>query len=392
MRTVRPAIWLLLASLLAAAPAAAHHRQTPAILALTTSGDTPLPRVAAAGKKSLTLAVKSGADTQVVGISVFKTPDQPTVVEASGNNANPAISYTGMSFAWDTTSDPLNLGLPGHQVVLNLNGALLPVSNDPTGTSQNPSLDTVGLRVAFESEGDLANTGNPAGKRQVFLRNSDGSIVQKSRGLGTAKNPIVSAKRRLLVFESTTNPADDTDSGVSQIWLGPLIGFGQPAPITHGQGSSRNPAIGDDGRLIVFESTADLAGTGVDTGVPQIFMYDTKTATYARITNDAGGCTVPAVAKVKRDWRITFICGGDPFFYMLREDQRYRVQTDGGTTDRVIGELGIHFVALSTTANLIDGGTTSGKRVYLVNFYKRPPQTVATVPAVWFPFRGINPL
>jgi hypothetical protein len=161
MRTTRPTVWVLLASLLAAAPAAAHHRQTPAILALTTSGDTPLPRVPAAGKKSLTLAVKSGADTQVVGISVFKTPDQPTVVEASGNNANPAISYTGMSFAWDTTSDPLNLGLPGHQVVLNLNGALLPVSNDPTGTSQNPSLDTVGLRVAFESEGDLANTGIP---------------------------------------------------------------------------------------------------------------------------------------------------------------------------------------------------------------------------------------
>lgn len=393
MRSARPTAWLVLAMLFAAAPAAAHHRQTPAVLALTTSGDTPLPRVPAAGKKSLTLAVQSGPHKQVVGISVFKTPDQPTVVQATGDNANPAISFTGTSFTWDTTSDPLSLGLPGRQVVLSLNGGLLPVSNDPTGTSQNASLDTVGLRVAFESEGDLAGTGNPPGKRQVFLRNPDGSVVQKSRGLGTARNATVSAKRRLLTFESTTDPNDDSDTGISQIWLGSIVGSGTPAPITNGLGPSRNATIGDDGRLVVFESTADLAGAGVDTGVPQIFSYDTKTATYARITNDAGGCTLPAVGKVKRDWRITFVCGGKPFFYMLREDQRYAVQTDpASTTERVISELGIHFVALSTTSNLLGSGTTAGKQVYLVNFYKRPPLPVATVPAVWFPYRGINPL
>jgi Tol biopolymer transport system component len=393
MRPARPTAWLLLAATLAAAaPAAAHHRQTPAILALTTSGDTPLPRVPAQGKKSLSLAVQSGPNKQILGISVFKSPDIPTVVAATGDNANPAISFTGTSFAWDTSDDPLDLGLPGRQVVLSLNGALLPVSQDPTGTSQNPSLDTVGLRVAFESEGDLANTGNPPGTRQVFLRNSDGSIVQMSRGDGTAQNAVVSAKRRLIAFESTTDPSDDSDSGISQIWLGSIMGSASPTPITNGLGDSRNASLGDDGRLVVFESTADLAGAGVDTGIPQIFSYDTKTATYARITNDAGGCTLPAVSKVKRDWRITFVCSGEPFFYMLREDQRYRVQTDAGTTQRVIGELGIHFVALSTTANLLGAGTTAGKQVYLVNFFKRPPQAVATVPAVWFPYRGINPL
>lgn len=392
MRFARPTVWLLLATLCAAAPAAAHHRQTPAILALTTSGDTPLPRVPAQGKKSLTLAVQNGPNRQILGYSVFKTPDTPTIVSATGDNANPSISFTGTSFAWDTTADPLNLGLPGRQVVLSLNGGLLQVSNDPTGTSQNPSLDTVGLRVAFESEGDLASMGNPAGKRQVFLRNSDGSISQVSRGQGTARNAVVSAKRRLIAFESTTNPNDNSDTGVSQIWLGSIMGSGGAVPITAGLGNSRNASLGDDGRLVVFESTADLAGSGVDTGVPQIFSYDTKSLTYARITNDAGGCTLPAVSKVKRDWRIAFVCGGQPFFYMLREDQRYRVQADGGTTQRVIGELGIHFVALSTTANLLGAGATPGKQVYLVNFFKRPPQAVATVPAVWFPTRGINPL
>ncbi|HEV7730608.1 MAG TPA: hypothetical protein VGR62_00535 [Candidatus Binatia bacterium] len=393
MRSARPISLLLLATLLLATPAAAHHRQTPTILALTTSGDTPLPRVPAQGKKTLTLAVPVGPNKRIIGVDVFKDPDTPIVVETTGDNGNPAISFTGTSYAWDTTADPLDLGLPGRQVVLSLNGNLLPVSNDPTGTSQNPSLDTVGLRVAFESQGDLANTGNPPGTSQVFLRNPDGSITQVSQGVGSARNPVVSAKRRQLAFESTSDPDTGVDTGVSQIWLGTIVGFGTPIALTDGQGPSRNASIGDDGRLVVFESTADLAGTGADTGVPQIFMYDTKSQTYARITNDAGGCTMPAAAKVKRDWRIAFVCGGQPFFYMLREDQRYRVQTDAGSvTQRVVGELGIHFVALSTTSNLLGSGTTAGKQVYLVNLYKRPPQPVATVPATWFPTRGINPL
>ncbi len=393
MRPARPIAQLLLATLLLATPAAAHHRQTPTILALTTSGDTPLPRVPSQGKKTLTLAVPVGPNKRIIGVDVFKDPDTPIIVETTGDNANPAISFTGTSYAWDTTADPLDLGLPGRQVVLSLNGNLLPVSNDPTGTSQNPSLDTVGLRVAFESQGDLASTGNPPGTSQVFLRNPDGSITQVSTGVGSARNAVVSAKRRLLAFESSSDPDTGVDTGVSQIWLGTIVGFGTPSPLTAGQGPSRNPSIGDDGRLVVFESTADLAGAGADTGVPQIYMYDTKTQTYARITNDAGGCTLPAVAKVKRDWRISFVCGGEPFFYMLREDQRYRVQTEAGsTTQRVVGELGIHFVALSTTSNLLGSGTTPGRQVYLVNLYKRPPQPVATVPATWFPFRGINPL
>ena len=68
-----------------------------------------------------------------------------------------------------------------------------PFTDDPTGTATNPAVDTTGLNVAFESTGDLAGTGNP-GARQVFVRRPDGSIAQVSTGVGTSRNPVVSAK------------------------------------------------------------------------------------------------------------------------------------------------------------------------------------------------------
>lgn len=53
--------------------------------------------------------------------------------------------------------------------------------------------------------------------------------------------------------------------------------------------------------------------------------------------------------------------------------------------------MGIHFLILSTTGNPLGGPVTTGKRVYMVNLYKRPAQPVAGL-ATWFPNRGIPAL
>jgi WD40-like Beta Propeller Repeat len=286
---------------------------------------------------------------------------------------------------WDSGSG----GGPGRQLLQCLHGSVTTLTSDPTGTATNPAVDFYGLRVAFESTADLAGTGNPPGVRQVFVRQLNGTIEQMSMGVGTSRNPVISGKKHRLAFESTSDPTTGADTGTSQIWLGDLL-HGGAERITAGFGPSRNPALSDDGNLLVFESTADLAGTLADTGVSQIFCYDPKSATFARITDDAGGCTLPSAGKFKGDWRVTFVCGGVPQFYMLREDQRYEVATGGGVTERVISEMGIHFVVLSTTANLLGSGTTAGKQVYLVNLFKRPGVPIPGL-ATWFPSRGIPP-
>jgi hypothetical protein len=265
------------------------------------------------------------------------------------------------------------------------------VSQDPTGTSENPSVDGVGYRIAFESTADLTGAGTP-GIRQVFLRDRDGSIQQLSRGSGPARNPVLSPTRDLVLFESSSDPVNGANTGIPQIWFGDVDG-GTRAPITAGAGPSTNPILSSDGRLVLFESMADLAGNQANTGIPQIFAYDTRTRTYARVTNEPSGCRLPSAHRVQRDYRIAYVCGGVPYLTMLRADQRYVVPTAGGTTQRVIAALGVHFVVVSTRADLVAGsGATPGNQVYLVNLYKRPALPAPGSPVTWFPFQGLSPL
>jgi hypothetical protein len=386
---------LVLLGLAIASPAAAHHRQTPPIVVLVDKGDTPLPRMASPGNKTLALAVDSALGKKIVSISPWrdrKNPSTQTPVADAGDNADPAVAVSGRAFAFDTGSDPLQTGLPGRQVVGALKTQLRSVSDDPTGTSINPTIDATGMMVAFESTGDLAGTGNP-GARQIFLSGRDGSVTQVSQGMGTSRNPVLSAKNHLVAFESSSDPKTGADTGIAQIWVGSVLG-GAPVPITRGFGPSTNPAISNDGRIVAVQSTADLPETLADTGVWQIYAYDTKSKTFARITtntSDPLGCTLPSSFKILQDWRVAFVCSGVPYYYMLRGDQRYRVPADNGATQRVVTELGIHFLVMSTTADMTGAGPSAGNLVYLVNLFKRPAVPVPGV-ASWFPTRGIPPL
>jgi hypothetical protein len=382
---VRPLLSVLV--LLAIVPlASAHHRQTPPIVALTTSGNAALPRLAPPSRKAAAVVV----DGTVAVVSPFRNPTTPTFSFMAGTNADPSISANGRVVTWDTDADPLSSGAPGRQVVQEKNLAMDQVAVDPSGTSANPALDLAGVAVAFDSTADLAATGN-AGARQVFFRELAGPIVQLSSGVGTSRNASIALRSHLVVFESTSDPVTGDDTGVAQIWLSGLT-TGTASPITSAAAPSANPSVSNDGRLVVFQSRADLAGDGQDTGATQIYTYDTFSKTFARVTDDAGGCADATAIRIMRDWRIGYLCSGAAYFSMLRANQRFQVATEGGDTTRIVPQGDAHFLLVATTADLLDGsGTTAGHRVYMVNLYKRPPTTVPSA-ITWFPTQGINPL
>jgi Tol biopolymer transport system component len=171
------------------------------------------------------------------------------------------------------------------------------------------------------------------------------------------------------------------NAGARQIFY--TVPGGTVRQMSKGQGTSRNPSVGIRGRIVVFDSTSDPV-SGADTGVPQVFMYDTNTHTFARITNEPGGCTGASSARIKRDWRIGYVCSGTGYFTMLRANQRFRVQTDGGDTTRLSPQGDAHFVLVATTADLAAGsGTTAGHRVYMVNLYARPPSRRGSSCSTW---------
>ncbi len=373
----------------------AHHRQTPPVVRMSPAGedsvDFDLPRVPGFDG-GLALLAPSGSDQELVLVRLY--PIASTVVlEATGDNRNPAVGLNGGAVTWDSDTDPLGTGATGRQIYYHDGALLTQLTHDPSGTSANPAISGSGQWVAFESAGDLAGTGT-AGVTQIFLSQvATGTLVQVTSGAGPSTNPALDRRAKVLAYQSTTDPVTGEDTGLAQLWVADLRA-GTRQRVTSGLGPSGNPTIDIDGKLIAFESQADLAGTGGDTGVPQVFVFSPGTGTFAEITADPGGCTSPSVHKFRRDFRIAYVCGGEAYYTLLRANTRWRVEADvpGSSTTRIVAGFGPYFVLLRTTADLLDGtGTTAGHQVYLVNLFKRAAAPVAGS-VTWFPRQGFPPL
>lgn len=371
----------------AAVPAMAHHRQTPPLVQFTQAGDNALPRLPIAGQTLLLSIGSPGArDIYQVPIKDLSLGVVPQKISNGGDNLNPISSRGSRLIVWDTTGSPYS----GRQLQLDSPLARFPAFfNDPTGTSSNPAVNRAGSAVAFESRGDLAGTGVKQGRHIYYLRNN-GDVQMLSRGHGESRNPSMGGRDTLIAFDSNSDPATGNPTAVAQIWLASVLD-GTSQPLTTGQGSSEFPSVSDDSHLIVFQSRAALETDGHNTGAPQIYAYDTYSNTYARITNDAGGCTMPSVREISRDYRIAYTCSGKAYYSELRKQQRFVLPIPVGDTNRAVVEMGAHFIVLSTTANLMQGGLNTGHQLYLWNLYKQPAVQVSGQ-IKWFPYQGISPL
>lgn len=370
-----------------AVPAVAHHRQTPPLVQFTQSGENVLPRLPIAGQ-TLLLSIGAPGAREIYQVPIKQLGLGVALQKISngGDNLNPISSRGSRLIAWDTTGSPFS----GRQLQLDSPLARFPVYfNDPTGTSANPAVNRAGSAVAFESRGDLAGAGVTQGRHVYYLRNN-GDIQMLSRGHGESRNPSMGGRDTLIAFDSTSHPVTGNPTGTAQIWVASVLD-GTSQPLTKGLGSSEFPAISQDSHLLVFQSRAALETDGHNTGAPQIYAYDFYSSTYARVTNDAGGCTMPSVREISRDYRIAYTCSGKAYYSELRKQQRFRLPIPLGDTNRAVVEMGSHFIVISTTANLMQGGLHSGHQLYLWNLYKQPAVAVSGQ-VTWFPFQGMSSL
>lgn len=348
-----------------AAPALAHHRQTPPVVQLTTSGDTALPRVPAPGGR-LTIVLPDEQGHAEIFRKDWNSPFERLTDQ--GDNANPTISSNGNTIAWDGDCSVIGCSDPGRQVFMWVNGLTTEVSHDPTGTSVNPALNARGSRLGFESQGDLAGTGN-MNVRQIFAREKTGLITQLTNGAGTSRN-VAFDKTGFNVAYDSTNSLGGADTGIQQVWLIPRRGV--PTRLTSGAAPSRLPSITDQGRVIAFESHADLLGDGHAMTVSQVFTYELEQQRLSQITNDPQGCAGVTIMRIQRETRIAFVCHGQGFFHLLTANQTYRLPLGDGDTAQAIAALGVHFMLATTTSDLFGppGATTPGHDVYLLNLFK----------------------
>jgi hypothetical protein len=176
-----------------------------------------------------------------------------------------------------------------------------PGDPDHPSVSDSPSTSTTqfDVWVAFDALGVFGgNVGPAATRRQIFLLHVSTSEVRQATAAGDGDNvtPSVSSLGDVVVFESTAmlagfpNPAgvprvflyERSVALTRQVSIGPPPGNVLPA------GASANGMPNETGTGVAFESTADLLGSGADTGVSQIFWADydkgTHTVTLRQLT------------------------------------------------------------------------------------------------------------
>jgi Tol biopolymer transport system component len=156
--------------------------------------------------------------------------------------------------------------------------------------------------IAFHSTADLLGTGSAG--RQIFastrakVQKGSVPLLQVTRGPGESFDPVLNGRNgRIVAFTST---ADLTGAGLppgTRLYradLGRLEASACPAYPCPAEGNPglelATPAeaghaeIDHKGTRVVFESLADVAGTGCGTGVSQIFLRDFKAGTVEQLT------------------------------------------------------------------------------------------------------------
>jgi Tol biopolymer transport system component len=157
--------------------------------------------------------------------------------------------------------------------------------------------------VVFFSEADNLVPGDFNAQRDIFLRSrifAEENLCSVPSG-GTPQandqcvNPSVSANARFVLFESNATNLDPADStGSSDIYLHDLKTdttelISVDSSGTHGNGTSTNATLSNNGRFIVFQSTSTNLVAGDANGVSDVFLHDRKTGVTRRISVDPDG-------------------------------------------------------------------------------------------------------
>ncbi|MDQ7088150.1 MAG: hypothetical protein Q9Q13_09965 [Acidobacteriota bacterium] len=136
-----------------------------------------------------------------------------------------------------------------------------------------------------------------------------------------------------MVFESNADLAGGNADGGYEIFRVPASG-GAVEQITDSASPSRAPDISDDGGIIAFASSGDLAGANAD-GNSEIFVYEPAGPTLRQLTDTTKGGS--GGVRLSRDGQWVYFFSDAPFF----EDDPdapvdlYRVPAQGGGVERV---------------------------------------------------------
>jgi Tol biopolymer transport system component len=226
------------------------------------------------------------------------------------------------------------------------------------GASAAPAVNLDGTVIAFSSSATNLVAGAPAG--QIYVRDKiqgRTDLVSKKpggiAGNGSSVDPSISGDGRLVAFQSrATNLVSGDTNGVTDVFVhdrftGATTRVSVASTGAQGNGTSAQPAISEDGRYVAFSSSASNLVPGDTNGVTDVFVHDrvNKTTTRASLSVTGaqanGASSNPSIARF----------GGTIAFQSSASNLVAEVDTNG-TSDV--------FVASRTRVRLRASQSTSG--------------------------------
>ncbi len=168
------------------------------------------------------------------------------------------------------------------------------ITNDPDDVSERPSISADGNHIAFDSTANF-NGGNQDGNNEIYIFNTlTGMFTQiTDETSGISIDASVNANGTRVAFESTENINGGNPDQGTEVFLFDTI-TGVFTQITDGPDVfvfSADASINADGTRIAFRSDLDITG-GNPEGNPEIYLFDTTTATYMQVTNEIMGFSI----------------------------------------------------------------------------------------------------
>lgn len=192
-------------------------------------------------------------------------------------------------------------------------GAIELISQDTAGTGAQSgffgAVSADGNRIAFESNGTSVVPGDSNGANDIFLRDRQAQTTTRvslgsagNEANGDCQSPSISRDGEYVIFHSAaTNlvPGDtnnEWDVFLVELATGNIERVNVSTAGVQANGYSGPGDVSDDGRYVVFASSATNLVPGDTNGAHDVFIRDRLLGTTRRVSVDNAGAQAPGIS------------------------------------------------------------------------------------------------
>jgi Tol biopolymer transport system component len=260
---------------------------------------------------SVVVGLAGAALVAMSGSTAEARLDRPTdaAIVANGYSEAPSVSADGRFVAFDSeasnlvagdTNDTWDVFVRDRRTKTTTLVSVSSSGAQADAASSHPSISANGRFVVFTSEATNLVPGETSGSMAVYVRDLEAGTTQlvnvdrKGQEMGPSDAGDISADGQIVVFTSWSDVVPGGTAQISNVFVRDrAAGTTQLVSVGTGgsraNGSSSEPQLSADGRLVVFSSYASNLVAGDANGKEDVFLRDRAAATTELVDLSSSG-------------------------------------------------------------------------------------------------------